>query len=152
MVRLTVLGRCVLDTAHGEFSLKLVDVSQINLVCGIAEGLGGMCFFGSNMSCVWFLQISGVVWDRPRILRKSSSNISCVWFLQIFRSFFSSRARFSARLAGVSQIKALRGIVAGRCADLKFCYRTLENTKEFSEIHPRSPRLRVLQNPSRFPL
>ena len=60
-IRLTVLSRCVLDTAHGEFSLKLVDVSQINPVCGIAEGLGGTCFFGSNISCVWFLQISRIV-------------------------------------------------------------------------------------------
>ena len=83
-------------------------------------------------------------------MRESGSNISCVWLLQIFRSFFSSRARFSPRLAGVSQIKAPLTVLGGVVRGGRFETQPKRILNEFPKIADAASGFEFSQIPSVF--
>ena len=64
------VSRCGGATPHGEFSQKRVDGSQISPVCGFAAAFFASVFSGTNLSCVWILQITRSIQDRPGNLRR----------------------------------------------------------------------------------
>ena len=57
--------RCGGATARGDFLQKRVDGSQISPVCGLAAAFFASFFSGTNLSCVWILQITWSIRDRP---------------------------------------------------------------------------------------
>jgi len=59
-------SRCGIATARGDFLQKRGDGSQINLVCGFAAAFVDPVFSGTNLSCVWILQITWRIQDRPQ--------------------------------------------------------------------------------------